>query len=153
MTRRRADTRAPETQPAPDAGPDRIEGSRLREEHAAAIGISQRAAHRAHSPEEADERYVAARDAWTKAMHASASGRPADLAALAVAQEAYEEALAEKERWDSGTALAAIPVEPDRPRSLEAIVHQEMARRLVHQHEEEAAQRPKGIRRLFRRRG
>src|SRR6188474_2137121 len=56
--------------------------------------LTQRLA-RPQSVEEADARYVAARDAWTAAMRAANSGRSADLASLAIAQEAYEAAAAE----------------------------------------------------------
>ncbi len=141
---------------APKPAPERVENQPVNDESLSAeasptIGISGRASQRAQSAEEAEQRYVAARDAWTKAMRACSSGRPADLAALAVAQEAYEEALAEQERWASGAALASIPVQPDRPSSLNGIVEQEMARRRV-QELEAASQRPKGIRGFFRRR-
>lgn len=147
MTKRTTGTRTRTTK----AAPERVEEELPREESSSTIGISHRASQRAHSAEEAEQRYVAARDAWTAAMRASASGRPADLAALAVAQEAYEEALAEHERWTSGAALAAVPVQPDRPRFLNDIVEQEMARRRVHEREAEPQQR-KGILGLFRRR-
>ena len=88
------------------------------------------------SRDEVEEQYVAARDAWTKAMRAASSGRPADLASLAIAQEAYETIAAERERWISG-ARVALPVESAAPRrNLEAAVGQEMAWRKVHDHEE-----------------
>ena len=93
-----------------------------------------------HSREEAEVRYIAARDAWTKAMHAANSGRPADLASLALTQEVYEAAAAERERWMAGGRVA-IPVEPAGPRrNIEAAVGQEMAWRAVKHHEE-----PKGF--------
>jgi hypothetical protein len=88
----------------------------------------------ARSPEEAEERYVAARDAWAAAMRAANSGRPADLATLAVAQEAYEAAAAEREQWASG-ARVAIPVGPDPNRAMDAIVGQQLAWRRVHEAE------------------
>lgn len=92
------------------------------------------------SREQAEERYVAARDAWTSAMRAASSGRPADLAALALAQEAYEHAAAERERWANGTAKVAIPIDPaDRARDVDAIVGQELAWRRVHADEERAS--------------
>lgn len=147
MTKRLTGTRAR----ASKAAPKRVEDDLPREEPSSTSGIRQRADQRAHSAEEAEQRYVAAREAWTQAMRACSSGRPADLAALAVAQEAYEEALAEQERWASGVALASIRVQPDRPSSLTGIVEQEMARRRVHELEAES-QRPKGIRGFFRRR-
>lgn len=110
--------------------------------------------HRPHSREEAEERYIAARDAWTAAMKASASGRSSDLAALAIAQEAYEAALAERERW-AASPKVPIAVEPDRPRGIDVVVGQELSWRRVHEHEQEreqAAKSRKGVfGRLFRR--
>jgi hypothetical protein len=82
-------------------------------------------------------------------MRGAASGRPADLATLAVTQEAYEVALAERDRWASGLRVP-IPVEPDRPKSIEAAVRQEVTWRLAHQGEPDG-KRPKGLRGLFRR--
>jgi hypothetical protein len=108
---------------------------------------------RPHSREEAEERYVAARDAWTAAMRAAGSGRPSDLAALAMAQEAYEEALTDRERWASSPS-AAIPVDKERPSGLEAVVGQELSWRRVHEHElelERERERPRGLRGLIRR--
>lgn len=97
----------------------------------------------ARSAEEAEARYIAARDAWTAAMRAAASGRSADLASLAIAQEAYEAAARERDLWSSGSRTAAIQVEPEKTRSaIDVIVGQELAWRRVH-HEDEAA--PKGI--------
>jgi hypothetical protein len=84
------------------------------------------------SHEEADEQYVAARDAWTAAMRRASSGRPADLATLALTQEAYEQAAAELELWRTG-ARVAIPVEPSSRSGLEAAVGQELAWRRLHQ--------------------
>jgi hypothetical protein len=90
------------------------------------------------SREEADARYVAARDAWTAAMHRASSGRSADLASLAIAQQAYEEATAERDRWQSG-APVAIPIVPEAERSsIDIVVGQEIAWRRVH----ESGQRP-----------
>jgi hypothetical protein len=87
----------------------------------------------ARSREEAEARYVAARDAWTLAMHAANSGRPADLASLAIAQEAYEAAAAEREQWLTGRV--AIPIEPAAARrKLEIAVGQELAWRKIHEH-------------------
>jgi hypothetical protein len=81
---------------------------------------------------EAQEQYVAARDSWTAAMRAAGSGRPADMASLAIAQEAYEAASAELERWRTGRRIA-IPVEPDRTQSaINVVVGQELAWRKVH---------------------
>ena len=99
-------------------------------------------AHRLVAPasrEQVEEQYVSARDAWTKAMRAASSGRPADLASLAIAQEAYETIAAERERWISG-ARVAIPIESGPRRDLEAAVGQEMAWRKVHNHD-----KPEGL--------
>lgn len=91
----------------------------------------------AHRPgprnrEEAEAQYVVARDAWTKAMHAASSGRPADLASLALTQETYEIAAAERERWLA--ARIAVQIEPAEPRrNLEIAVGQELAWRDIHE--------------------
>lgn len=92
---------------------------------------------RARSRAEAHEHYVAARDAWTAAMRAAASGRPADLAALAITQETYEAAAAEWERWESG-ARVAIAVEPDAGSSVGTVVNQELAWRKLHHDEKKS---------------
>jgi hypothetical protein len=103
---------------------------------------------RPRSHEEAEERYVVARDAWTAAMRRCSSGRAADLASLAIAQEAYELASAEVERWRSG-ARVTIPIVRDAPRTgLEVAIGQEMAWRRVHEHQKEA---PRPLSRLIRR--
>jgi hypothetical protein len=100
------------------------------------------------SRQEADARYVAARDAWTAAMHRASSGRPADLASLAIAQQAYEEATADRDRWASGTP-AAIPSEPEAGRSsIDVIIGQELAWRRVH---ESGPRKPSVLGRLARR--
>jgi len=91
--------------------------------------LSQRLA-RPQSVEEADARYVAARDEWTKAMRAANSGRSADLASLAIAQEAYEVAVAERDRWHTGTKVA-IPVDTETRSGIEAAVGHELAWREV----------------------
>lgn len=83
------------------------------------------------SLEEAEAEYVAARDAWTAAMKAAASGRPADLASLAIAQSAYEATAVEVERWRSGERVA-IAVDPA-PTGIDAVVGQELAWRRVHE--------------------
>ena len=81
--------------------------------------------------QELEARYVAARNAWTLAMRVAASGRPADLASLAIAQEAYEAIAAERERWLTAERHA-IPVEPEpKGHSLEVAVGQELAWRRV----------------------
>ncbi|MGH2417021.1 MAG: hypothetical protein ACRDFY_01680 [Candidatus Limnocylindria bacterium] len=85
------------------------------------------------SLEAAEARYITARDAWTDAMRRCRSGRAADLASLALAQEAYELATAEVQQWRSG-GRAAIAIEPEARRTrLEAAIGQEMAWRRVHQ--------------------
>jgi hypothetical protein len=124
----------------------------LRHRHAPPSGMANRLA-RPHSLEEAEERYVAAREAWTAAMRAAGSGRPSDLAALAMAQEAYEEALADRERWASSPSVA-ITIGDERPSGLEAVVGQELSWRRVHEHEleqERERERPRGLRGLIRR--
>jgi hypothetical protein len=99
-------------------------------------------AQRRHGPrtrQEVEERYVAARDAWAASMRAANSGRPADLAALAIAQEAYEAASAERARWDS-SARVAIPIEPENEeRKLGAIIGQELAWKKVRTVDEKPA--------------
>lgn len=100
---------------------------------------------------EAEEQYVSCRDAWTAAMRAASSGRPADMATLAICQEAYEAASLERDRWLSG-ARVAIPVEkPTSERApIEVVVQQTMAWREVHDHERD---KPRGfLGRLFGRR-
>lgn len=127
-------------------------GVALRQRHAPPSGMANRLA-RPHSREEAEERYVAAREAWTAAMRAAGSGRPSDLAALAMAQEAYEEALADQVRWASSPSVA-IPVGDERPKGLQAVVGQELSWRRVHEHElelERERERPRGLRGLVRR--
>ena len=115
-------------------------------------GTSRRA--RVSSHAEAMEQYATARDAWLSAMRAANSGRSADMAALALAQEAYELAVAERDRW-RGTGAVAIPIEPAEQRPIDAVVGQELAWRDVHQEERERQRHGRGlIGRLFgRRRG
>ena len=67
-------------------------------------------------------------------MKRAASGRPADLAALAIAQETYEAAATDWEHWESGERIA-IPVETDKTSHVGTIVDQELAWRKVHEHE------------------
>ena len=89
-----------------------------------------------------------ARDAWIAAMRKANSGRSADLASLAIAQEAYVMATSEVEAWRSGVK-AALKIEPEAKRhSLEAAVGQEFAWRRVHDQQEK---RPGRFARLFRR--
>lgn len=78
-------------------------------------------------------RYVAARDAWTRAMHVANSGRSADMASLAIAQEHYETIMDERERW-LASARVAIPIDaPDTRHNIEVAVGQEIAWRRVHE--------------------
>ena len=84
------------------------------------------------SLEDAEQRYLTARDAWIVAMRRANSGRPADLATLAITQEAYELATADVERWRSGVKVA-VPIDGGTKRAgLEALISQEMAWRRLH---------------------
>ncbi len=104
---------------------------------------------RPHSRDEAEARYEAARDAWTAAMRAANSGRPADLASLAIAQEEYEAAAAERERWMSASRVA-IPVEPEADRTgVEIAVRQELAWRDVRKPHDDGSIVARIRRRLF----
>jgi hypothetical protein len=104
---------------------------------------------RPRSREEAEARYEAARDAWTAAMRAANTGRPADMASLAMAQEDYEAATAERERWIAGGRVA-IPVEPETNRSgVEIAVDQELAWRDVRKNHDEGGVVGRIRRRLF----
>jgi hypothetical protein len=85
--------------------------------------------------QEAEEQYVAARDAWIAAMKRANSGRAAHLATLAITQETYEAAFAEVELWRSGVRIP-IPVEPERTTGIEVVVGQEFTWRQLHTHEE-----------------
>jgi hypothetical protein len=113
-----------------------------------ASGRHARPATAPRSREEAEAQYIAARNAWTLAMHRALSGRSADLASLAIAQEAYEEAVAERELWETGTRLA-VPVEPDPRTSVEVIVGQNLAWQRVREAEQQ--RRPGVLTRLARR--
>ena len=64
-------------------------------------------------------------------MRAANSGRSADLASLAIAQEAYESAAAERERWLTGSRVVAVPVAPEKRSGIEAAVGQELSWRTV----------------------
>lgn len=124
----------------------------LRHPHAPSSGLSDRLA-RPHSREDAEQQYVVAREAWTDAMRTASSGRPADLAALAMAQEAYEEALAERDRWATSPSVA-VPVGEGRPSGLDAVVGQELSWRRVQEHERERErlrEQHRGLRGLIRR--
>jgi hypothetical protein len=100
------------------------------------------------SREDADAQYIAARNIWTAAMRRASSGRSADLASLAIAQEAYETAYAEREGWLSGNR-DAVAIEAAAPRNgLEVFVNHDLAWRRVR----EARQKSPGrLERLVRR--
>lgn len=98
-----------------------------------------------------ERRYVAAREAWTDAMQAASSGRPADMASLAIAQQAYETVAAEREDW-LASGRVAIPIEPAPKRhDIEVAVGQELAWRRVQQHEDRTGFFTRLRRRLSRR--
>ena len=98
---------------------------------------------------EAEARYADARDAWIVTMRKANSGRPADLASLAIAQQAYELAMADVERWRSG-AMVAFSIEPENHvHELQTAVGQEFAWRRVHELQQE--KRPGPLGRLVRR--
>jgi hypothetical protein len=80
--------------------------------------------------EDLERRYVAAREGWTRAMRAAASGKPADMASLAIAQEAYEAVTEEREHWLAGGKVA-IPAERDASHDIEVAVGQELEWRRV----------------------
>lgn len=143
MSEQRLPIRRAETHTEGQNGHRRLSGG------SAALGA--RRAPRPVTQEEVAEQYLAARDAWVSAMRAAQSGKAADLAALAMAQDRYEAALAVKQRWDAAPR-ATIPIGPDRPRSVDAIVTQELARRRVQEHHHELEEaRPGGLRGFFRR--
>ena len=127
-----------------DADPHGTSRTPLPRGPAAGTSLSSRVS-RPRSPEEAEERYLACRSEWTAAMRAAASGKPADLAALAMAQQAYEEALGEHQRWAAGPRVA-VPIQSDRPRGIDVIVGQELSWRRLHEQEQK---KPRGLRRLF----
>jgi hypothetical protein len=101
---------------------------------------------------DAEARYAEARDAWIASMRKANSGRSADLASLAISQQAYERAMAEVEVWRSG-ARVAFKIEPENhTHELETAIGQEFAWRRVH----ELNEKPLGalgrlVRRLTRR--
>jgi len=100
------------------------------------------------SRDEAEATYLVARDAWLVAMRGANSGKPADLATLAIAQEAYEAASAEVEQWRSGGRIAT-PVQTEAERSgIRIAVGQELEWRRVLHHEEK---QPGPLARLVRR--
>ncbi|CAN5395757.1 hypothetical protein BH24CHL10_BH24CHL10_09300 [soil metagenome] len=144
MTTRR-DTEIPspaDTVPTPSTplGRRRIEASARPTKQPSNFGTVSR--------EEAEATYVATRDAWVVAMRGANSGKPADLATLAIAQEAYEAASAEVEQWRSGGRIA-IPIQTEAERSgIRIAVGQELEWRRVLHHEEK---QPGPLGRLVRR--
>ncbi len=145
MTNRRLPTTDRDTANSDTAAP-----ASLRHRHAPSSGMADRIA-RPHSREEAEAAYVAAREQWAAAMRAANSGRPSDMASLALAQEEYTGALAERQRWASSPTVA-IPVEPDRPKAIDAVVGQELSWRRMHEHESQMERKePRGLRRILRR--
>ena len=140
MTDRRLSTDEPLA-----AGADQSDArAPMRKAPAAGVPLGTRLS-RPRSPAETEKRYLACRNEWTAAMRAAGSGKPADLAILAMAQRAYEEALAERERWQAGPRLA-LPVQADRPRGIDIVVGQELSWRRIHEQERK---KPRGLRRLF----
>ena len=106
---------------------------------------------RPRSLAEAEERYVTVRDEWIAAMRRAATGRPADLASLAIRQEAYEIAAAEVERWRSAPHVA-IPIDPEPKRTgIEVAIGQEMAWKRVHERSEEPEPNSGPVARFLRR--
>jgi hypothetical protein len=80
-----------------------------------------------------EARYVKARDAWTHAMQIASSGRPADMASLAIAQQTYEAIAAERDQWRA-SGRVAIPIQPGhapKRHDIEIAVGQELAWRRV----------------------
>lgn len=148
MSVRRASNQRPEAPPPVDA-PDATavpKGPGIRSRRPATPAGTPVVGPR--SLEEAEDRYVAARDAWVAAMRKANSGRSADLASLAITQEAYELATAEVGRWRSG-AVVAIKIEPEAKRhEVETAIGQELAWRRVHEHHEPP---PGPVGRFFRR--
>jgi hypothetical protein len=129
MSARRTQEADVSTQPAAEGAARPTAGSRWTTE----LPGRERPTVAPRSRAEAEERYVAARDAWTKAMSRASSGRSADLASLAIAQQAYEEATAERNRWLTGRPMA-IPIQPEPERTkIDVIVGQELAWRQVHE--------------------
>ena len=70
-------------------------------------------------------------------MKRASSGRPAQLATLAITQQAYEAASAEVELWRTGVRIP-IPIQPERTSGIEVVVGQELTWRKIHSHVEKA---------------
>ena len=145
MSVRRADNSrpdAPRATDAPEAPATPKAPARTRKDPAPTPVVGPR------STEEAEAQYLTARDAWLAAMRKANSGRSADLASLAITQEAYELAMAEVEGWRSGVKVA-IKIEPEaHVHDLETAVGQEFAWRRVY----EQIEKPPGpLRRAIRR--
>lgn len=84
-------------------------------------------------------------------MRTASSGRPADLASLALAQETYEAAAAERERWLAASPApgTALHIEsPDAKRAVNIVVGQELEWRRVKDHAPETGLGSR-IKRLF----
>ena len=151
MSVRRADNSRPDAPNPIDAseataGPNALATRTQKTASPAVAGAAPVGAPRSHG--EAEARYAATRDAWVASMHRANSGRSADLASLAITQEAYELAMAEVKRWRSGV-MVAIEVEPEsHVNDLETAVGQEFAWRRVHELQEK---RPGRFSRLVRR--
>ena len=150
MSVRRADNSRPDAPPPMDASeaPARPKAPATRTRRtpkpapvALPVGAPQ-------SRADAEAVYAAARDAWVESMRKANSGRSADLASLAITQQAYELALAEVQKWRSGVRVA-FKIEPENhAHELEAAVGQEFAWRRVHQLQE----KPMGLLARLRRR-
>ncbi|HEX5040095.1 MAG TPA: hypothetical protein VFW95_08180 [Candidatus Limnocylindria bacterium] len=140
-TAKPAAPRTPRTPPATKEVAARLEA-------APKATLSQRP-NPARSAAEAEERYVVARDAWTAAMRAANSGRAADLASLAITQQVYEAAVAERELWHTGTKVA-ITVDAETRSGVEAAVGQELAwRKVLHPEAQKGGVLSRVRRRLF----
>jgi hypothetical protein len=141
-----APNEAPEAKTAPKTPATRASKTSSPAPSAPAVVSAAREAPR--SADEAEERYVIARDAWIVAMRNARSGRSADLASLGITQEAYELATAEVERWRSGV-MVAFKIEPaPAHQAVEKAVDQELAWRRVH---DQSQRSPGRLLRLLRR--
>ena len=151
MSVRRANDSRPDAPPpidAPEAtaGP-KAPAPRTRKTASPAVVAAPVGAPRSRA--EAEARYADSRDAWVACMRKANSGRPADLASLAIAQQTYELAMAEVERWRSG-AMVAFSIQPEtHVHEVKTAVGQEFAWRRVHELQQ---QKPLGpLARLVRR--
>jgi hypothetical protein len=99
------------------------------------------------SLEEAEAQYLVAREAWTGAMRRASSGRSADLASLAIAQEAFEMASAQRDGWQAAARPASPARERSQPRGVEVIARQDLAWRRIR---ESPRRRPRLLGRVAR---